>query len=79
MSAPVRVTRKTKDSIREGKAYVAGYRLGRLEGRLAALEEAEQACSLVGEAKRKNFGSTSSSMAAAHDCADAIAALRGVK
>ena len=78
VSEPVRVVRKTKDSL-EGKAYGAGYRLGRRDGRLAALEEAEQACSLVAEAKRKNFGSTSSSMAAAHDCADAITELRGSK
>ena len=78
MSAPVRVTRKTKDSI-EGKAYGSGYRLGRRDGRLAALEEAERACSSVVEAKRQNFGSASSSMDAARDCVDAIAALRGVK
>ena len=75
----VRVVVKPKDSIREGKAYGAGYRLGRLDGRLAALEEAEQACSLVAEAKRQNFGTASSSMDAARDCVDAIAALRGVK
>ena len=72
----VRVVRKPKDSIREGKAYGAGYRLGRLDGRLAALEEAERACSLVAEAKRQNFGTSSSSMDAARDCVDAIAAIR---
>ena len=79
MSAPVYVTRKSKGSIREGKAFGAGYRLGRLDGRLAALEEAERACSLVAEAKRTNFGTASSSMDAARDCVDAIAAIRGSK
>ena len=44
--------------------------------RLAALEEAERACSVVAELKRKNFGTASSSMDAARDCVDAIAALR---
>jgi len=47
--------------------------------RLAALDEAERACSLVAEAKRQNFGTASSSMDAARDCVDAIAAIRGSK
>ena len=76
MSAPVYVTRKSKGSIREGKASGAGYRLGRRDGRLAALEEAERACSVVAEAKRQNFGTASSSMDAARDCVAAIAALK---
>ena len=54
---------------------LSGYRIGYL----AALEEAERACSVVAEAKRQNFGTASSSMDAARDCVDAIAAIRGSK
>jgi len=44
--------------------------------RLAALEEAERACSVVAKAKRQNFGPASSSMDAARDCVAVIAALK---